>query len=93
MPARALLALALLCEVEPPPALVSTGKPLRWLRDERDRYVSRQADDPRQVLLPVIAVAAVGEWREQARDYLAATLRAYEVKVDAAARKRMAAAS
>ena len=35
----------------------------------------------------------VGEWREQARDYLAATLRAYEVKVDAAARKRMAAAS
>jgi hypothetical protein len=62
------LALALLCEVEPPPALVSTGKPLRWLRDERDRYVSRQADDPRQVLLPVIAVAAVGEWREQVVD-------------------------
>ena len=28
----------------------------------------------------------VGEWREQARDYLAATLKAYEVKVDAADR-------
>ena len=32
----------------------------------------------------------VGQWREQARDFLASTLLAYEAKVDAAARKRMA---
>lgn len=62
------LALALLCDVEPPPALVTTGKPLRWLRDERDHYVSRQSDDPRQVLPPVIAIAALDEWREQLVD-------------------------
>ena len=33
----------------------------------------------------------VAQWREQARDALASTLQAYEVKVDAAARRRMAA--
>lgn len=62
------LALALLCTAEPPSALLSTGKPLRWLRDERDRYVSRQADDPRKALPPDIAEAPLDEWREELVD-------------------------
>jgi hypothetical protein len=62
------LALALLCDQAPPPALMIDGKPLRWLRDERDRYVSRHDDDPRHALPKTIAEVPDDEWREQLVD-------------------------
>lgn len=62
------LALALLCDLSPPPTMDAEGKPLRWLRDSRDRYVLRHDDDPRHVLPGSIGEASLDEWREQLVD-------------------------
>ena len=49
------LALAFLVGAEPPDAMQTDGRPLRWLRSQRDELVKLNESDPRQ--------AAGGDWR------------------------------
>lgn len=62
------LALSLLCGRVPPATFDRSGRPLRWLRDERDSYVARLDNDPRSRLPTSIVEAPDDEWREQIVD-------------------------
>lgn len=62
------LALALLCGASAPASMNGDGKPLRWLREARDGYVVRQADDPRLALPMQLPDIRDDEWREQLVD-------------------------